>query len=209
MGSTGPAIWYTRRVANYEVLWLKGTDQVSQAAGVAARALRDNPSTVAVSSDRLVRLEMMHSTFTAMLSGARVAGVRRGKSILGVAGAVPPGECIDAMLPPEVRTLDVPAPEATDADRFLYLGSILAANDLLESHWHVGPVGVEPGFQGMGMGRAAMELLCGEFDEHGRLAWLETDKPENVRFYSGLGFEVVDEIQLLSARNWFMRREAR
>jgi hypothetical protein len=54
-----------------------------------------------------------------------------------------------------------------------------------------------------------MELLCDEFDQHRRLAWLETDKPENVRFYSGLGFEVVEEIPLLSARNWFMRREAR
>jgi ribosomal protein S18 acetylase RimI-like enzyme len=196
-------------MGDVEVLWLKGTDQVSQAAGVTARALRDNPSTVAVSSDPLVRLDMMHGTFAAMLSGARIAGVRRGKSVLGVAGAVPPGACIDAMLPSGVRMLDVPAPEATDADRFLHLGSILAAHDLIESHWHVGPVGVEPGFQGMGLGRAAMELLCGEFDQHRRLAWLETDKPENVRFYSGLGFEVVEEIPLLSARNWFMRREAR
>jgi len=202
-----PSFWYTRSVATYEVLWLKGTDQVSQAAGVTARALRDNPSTVAVSGDPLVRLEMMHSTFAGMLSEARVAVVRRGRTVLGAAGAVPPGACIDAMLPPEVRTLDVPGPEATDADRFLHLGSVLAAHDLLEPHWHVGPVGVEPGFQGMGMGRAAMRLLCDEFDQHHRLAWLETDKPENVRFYSGLGFDVVEEIPLLSARNWFMRRE--
>ncbi len=54
-----------------------------------------------------------------------------------------------------------------------------------------------------------MKLLCDEFDENGRLAWLETDKPENVRFYIGWGFEVVEEIPLLSARNWFMRREPR
>ena len=54
-----------------------------------------------------------------------------------------------------------------------------------------------------------MKLLCGEFDEHGRLAWLETDKPENVRFYIGHGFEVAEEIPFLSARNWFMRRDPR
>ncbi len=112
-----------------------------------------------------------------------------------------------AMLPPEIRTLDVPSPDAGDADRFLHMGSILAAHDLAETHWHVGPVGVEPGFQGMGLGRAAMRHLCHEFDERGRLAWLETDKPENVRFYIGLGFEVVEEIPLLGARNWFMRRD--
>jgi ribosomal protein S18 acetylase RimI-like enzyme len=105
--------------------------------------------------------------------------------------------------------VDEPGPEATDADRFLHLGSVLAEHDLLESHWHVGPVGVEPGFQGMGLGGAAMRLLCGELDEHGRLAWLETDKPENVRFYIGHGFEVVEEIAFLSARNWFMRRDPR
>jgi ribosomal protein S18 acetylase RimI-like enzyme len=196
-------------VDDVEVLWLKGTGQVAQAAGVTARALRDNPSSMAVSNDPLVRLEMMHATFTGMLTGARVAGVRRGNCVLGVAGAAPPGCCIESMLPPEVRALAVPGPDATDADRFLHMGSVLAEHDLPAPHWHVGPVGVEPGFQGMGIGRAAMELLCDEFDEHHRLAWLETDKPENVRFYIGVGFEVFEEIPLLSGRNWFMRRQPR
>jgi len=73
----------------------------------------------------------------------------------------------------------------------------------------VGPVGVEPGFQSMGMGRAAMRLLCDEFDEYGRLSWLKTVKPGNVRFYRGLGYEVVDESPMLSAHLWFMRRPPR
>jgi ribosomal protein S18 acetylase RimI-like enzyme len=196
-------------VAEYGVQWLTGADQVSQAVGVTARALRDNPTSRSVSSDPLVRLEMLYTTFRGMLTGARVAGVVRGDCVLGVAGADPPGDCVATMLPPEIRLLDEPGPDATDADRFLHLGSVLADHDLIESHWHVGPVGVEPGFQGMGLGGAAMKLLCGEFDEHGRLAWLETDKPENVRFYIGHGFEVVEEIPFLSARNWFMRRDPR
>jgi ribosomal protein S18 acetylase RimI-like enzyme len=196
-------------MADYEILWLKDADQLSQSVGTAARALRDNPSSLAVSDDPLVRLEMMYSAFGGMLANARVAGVRRGSCVLGVAGAVEPGHCIASWLPPETRTLDTPPSGASDAERFLHLGSVLAAHDPLESHWHVGPVGVEPGFQGMGMGGAAMKLLCDEFDENGRLAWLETDKPENVRFYIGWGFEVVEEIPLLSARNWFMRREPR
>ncbi len=61
----------------------------------------------------------------------------------------------------------------------------------------------------MGMGRAAMRLLCVEFDEHRRVSWLETAKPENVRFYIGLGFEVVEESPMLAAHMWFMRREPR
>ena len=193
---------------DYEVRWLGGAEQISQAAGVTARALRDSPTSLAVSSDPFVRLEMLHSTFGGMLADARVAGVRRGGCVLGVAGALRPGLCIDSTLPTEVRTLDTPSSDATDADRFLYSGSVMAAHDLPEPHWHVGPVGVEPGFQGMGLGRAAMRLLCEEFDERQRLAWLETDKPENVRFYIGLGFEVVEEVPMLSSRFWFMRREA-
>lgn len=192
-----------------QTAWLKGTDQTAQAAKVAARALRDSPTALAVSDDPLVRFEMFHSTFLGMLAGARVAGVRLGGTVLGVAATEHPGNCIASLLPPEFRVLDAPAPEATDADRFLHLGSILAAHDLLEPHWHVGPVTVEPEFQGRGLGRSAMGLLCEEFDQYGRLAWLETDKPENVRFYIGLGFEVAEETSILSARNWFMRRDPR
>ena len=195
-------------VDDYNVLWLDEAEQISQAAGVTARALRDSPNSVAVSDDPFVRLEMLYNTFGGMLGDARVAGVRRGHCVLGVAGAVQPGRCIDSMLPAEVRTRDAPSPGATDAERFLYSGSVMAEHDLPEPHWHVGPVGVEPGFQGMGLGRAAMRHLCTEFDEHQRLAWLETDKPENVRFYIGLGFEVVEEVPMLTSRFWFMRREA-
>lgn len=194
---------------DYEVLWLDGADQISQAAGVTARALRDNPSSMGVSPDPLVRLEMLHSTFGRTLGGARVAGVRRGNCVLGVAAADPPGHCISSMLPRELWKLDPPDPGASDAERFLHFGSVLAAHDLAESHWHVGPVGVEPGFQGMGIGRDAMTLLCAELDQYQRLAWLETDKPHNVRFYISLGFEVVEETPLFSSRNWFMRREPR
>ena len=193
---------------DFEVLWLEDPEQIAQAAGVTARSMRDSPNSVAVSDDPFVRLEMLYSTFGGMLGDARVAGVRRGGCVLGVAGALRPGHCIDAMLPEDVRTPDAPSPDATDAARFLYSGSIMAAHDLAEPHWHVGPVGVEPGFQGMGLGRAAMRLLCDEFDEHRRLAWLETDKPENVRFYIGLGFEIVEEAPMLASNFWFMRREA-
>jgi ribosomal protein S18 acetylase RimI-like enzyme len=189
------------------VLWLTEPDQIAQAAGVAARALRDDPDWVAVSDDPLVRLEMLYSMFSSSLAGSRVAGVRRGDCILGVASAVEPGHCVGAILPPEVRVLEAPPMGASDSDRLLHLRSILAAHDMDEPHWHVGPVGVEPGFQAMGMGRAAMRLLCEEFDQHGRVSWLKTAKPGNVRFYSGLGFEVVEESRMLTAHLWFMRRQ--
>ena len=193
-------------MARVEAEWLEGADSVTQAAGVTARALRDSPSAVAISTDPLQRFDMLHRAFSAALAVARVAGIRQGRCVLGVAGAVPPGHCVGAALTPELRTLEVPDANATDADRFLYSASIMARHDPLEPHWHVGPVGVEPGFQSMGLGRAAMGLLCDEFDQYGRLAWLETDKPGNVPFYRGLGFELMAEEVMLDARYWFMRR---
>jgi len=192
---------------DFEVLWLNEIEQISQAVGVTARSLRDGPDTMAISDDPLVRLEMLYSTFGGTREGALVAGVRRGGCVLGAAMAVGPGHCVGSRLPPEVRTLEAPPSDATDAARFLHLGSVLASHDLDEPHWHVGPVGVEPGFQSMGMGRAAMMLLCADFDQHGKVSWLETAKPENVRFYINLGFEVVEESPMLTAHMWFMRRE--
>ena len=58
-----------------EVLWLTEADQIAQAVGVAARALRNDPDWMAISDDPLVRLEMLYSTFAGSLEGARVAGV--------------------------------------------------------------------------------------------------------------------------------------
>jgi ribosomal protein S18 acetylase RimI-like enzyme len=194
-------------VEDVEVLWLTDADQIAQAVGVAARALRDDPDWVAVSDDPLVRLEMLYSMFAGSLEGARVAGVRRGNRILGVASAVEPGHCVGARLPPEVRSLESPSKNASDSDRLMHFRSVLAAHDVDEPHWHVGPVGVEPGFQSMGIGGAAMRLLCEEFDEHRRVSWLKTAKTENVRFYVGLGFEVVEESPMLAAHLWFMRRQ--
>jgi len=200
---------YNRRMGVAEVLWLTGADQITQAAGVAARALRDDPDWRAISDDPLVRRDMLHAMFAGSLRAARVAGVRQGERVLGVAAALGPGLCVGASLPPEARNLESPSIDASDSERLLYFRSVLASHDPEEPHWHVGPVGVEPGFQSMGMGRAAMRLLCDEFDEYGRLSWLKTVKPGNVRFYRGLGYEVVDESPMLSAHLWFMRRPPR
>jgi hypothetical protein len=41
-----------------------------------------------------------------------------------------------------------------------------------------------------------------------RGAYLETDKPENVRFYERFGFEVVGEEEVIGVPNWYMARPA-
>ena len=190
--------------------WLDGDEDRLQAAGVAARALRDNPTSIAVSDDPLVRIELFHRVFLGMVRNAPGIAARRGGCVLGVAAATAPGSsCVGQWLPHESRILSDPKAEASDLDRLLRVGSVSAANDLEEDHWHFGPVAVEPGFQGLGIGHVVMRMLCDHIDECGDLAWLETDKIENVRFYTSLGFELVSEVQVLSTSCWFMRREPR
>ena len=52
-----------------------------------------------------------------------------------------------------------------------------------------------------------LERFCARMDDEGEMAHLETDNPENVRFYERFGFATVDEAEVLGIPNWFMRRE--
>ena len=49
---------------------------------------------------------------------------------------------------------------------------------------------------------------CRRLDDAGLLAYLETDKRENVRRYERFGFGVTAEADVIGVKNWFMTREA-
>ena len=57
------------------------------------------------------------------------------------------------------------------------------------------------------MGSLLMRVFA-RMDAAGEVAYLETDKPENVRFYERFGFEVVGEEEVPGMSNWFMLRRA-
>ena len=67
----------------------------------------------------------------------------------------------------------------------------------------------DAGKQGRGIGSAMMRAFCDRVDRDHALAYLETDKPENVGFYEKSGFETVGEANVIGTPNWFMRREPR
>jgi len=73
-------------------------------------------------------------------------------------------------------------------------------------HWHFGPIGVPPELQKTGVGRLMMQHFCKRVDETGAMAYLETDRPENVGFYEKSGFAVIEEGIVLDTPNWFMSR---
>ncbi len=63
-----------------------------------------------------------------------------------------------------------------------------------------------PERQGQGLGRQLLTYFCEHVDRLGMAAYLETDKPENVRLYQRFNFEVTSEALVLGVPNWFMWR---
>jgi ribosomal protein S18 acetylase RimI-like enzyme len=83
-----------------------------------------------------------------------------------------------------------------------------AKHDPVEQHWHLGPVGVLPTHQGLGIGSTLMERFCTEVDACMAKAYLETDLDRNVRFYEKFGFKVVSESEIFGVKNRYMLRES-
>jgi ribosomal protein S18 acetylase RimI-like enzyme len=92
--------------------------------------------------------------------------------------------------------------------RSLQIQSNWGKHDPQQRHWHLGPLGVLPQLQRLGIGSRMMEKSCEIIDQKKDAAYLETDRPENVLFYERFGFSVTAEEQILGVRNWFMWRSS-
>src|SRR5262249_40390764 len=138
--------------------------------------------------------------------GQILAGFRD-TDMLGVCGFAPPGLC-QPTLGEKVRILPsvLAGNQIGTARRIVRWTGAWSRQDPAEPHWHLGPLAVEPAVQGQGVGHALMVEFCALMDRYAGLAYLETDKYENVRFYRHFGFSVVAEAEVLGMRNWFMSR---
>ena len=77
-----------------------------------------------------------------------------------------------------------------------------------EPHLFLNALGVDPGRQRGGAGRALVGWLVERSEQLGVPAFLHTTRPENLPYYRGFGFEVVGERPLpRSGRFWSMLRE--
>lgn len=193
-----------------------GPSDLVAAGGVAGRALSDNPTFRWVAGDEdIVRVGGALDVFVGLMEAmpGPQLGAFVGRHVVGVAGNAPPGACIGATATDEIRTVSDDLDSTIDVSRALVVWSLLCGHDLAERHWHVGPISVEPGLQGLGIGGALMRPLCARMDDAGEVGWLETDKPDNVVFYRRHGFEAVEEVPTSDERGsfttWFMRRAPR
>jgi ribosomal protein S18 acetylase RimI-like enzyme len=82
-----------------------------------------------------------------------------------------------------------------------------AKYDPVAQHWHLGPIGVLPTHQGLGIGSILMDRFCKEVDSCLAKAYLETDLDKNVRFYEKFGFKVVSESEIFGVKNRYMLRD--
>ena len=182
------------------------------AALLLARAMCDNPIDVrAFGGEAPRRRRSLERFYAPVLYGldrrGQILGGFRDAEMVAICAFAPPGHC-QATLAEKVRILPsvVLANQIGTAARIFQWVVAWSRRDPSEPHWHLGPVAVEPAVQGQGVGRVLMADFCTRMDECAGLAYLETDKHENVGFYRRFGFSVVAEAEVLGVRNWFMSR---
>lgn len=64
-----------------------------------------------------------------------------------------------------------------------------------EPHWYLPMIGVDPAYQGTGLGSALMTEGLKAVDRDGLIAYLESSNPRNISLYERHGFQVIAEIQ--------------
>lgn len=77
----------------------------------------------------------------------------------------------------------------------------------LNQHWHLGPIGVLPEYQGQGIGSLLMQRFCKEVDICQASAYLETDLDRNVVFYEKFGFRIINTSLIFDVDNRYMLRD--
>lgn len=187
--------------------------EIPELVGVLKRGMRDNPVHVAALGDdperREQRLERLFTALFAVARDQRPLVARHDGRVVGGTGDWAPGGCrMDArqklaMLPAMAWL----GPRSTVAT--IRWTRAWEKRNPDRPHSHLGPIAVERHLQGQGIGSRILRAYCERLDRLGEPAYLETDKPQNVRLYKRFGFQVVDEAEVIGVPNWFMWRERR
>jgi ribosomal protein S18 acetylase RimI-like enzyme len=190
---------------NFYISFMENSD-VKESAKVLSIAMLNNPLHVAVfqgnSENERLEIEKMFYELLIKLPGIvflvkeqqKIVGVMRMKSCEGSKATDDPKDPKDSK----------------DENDIGWRKSVWhtewARHEPLSQHWHLGPIGVLPSHQGLGIGSILMERFCKEVDACLTKAYLETDLDKNVRFYEKFGFKVVSESKIFDIKNRYMLR---
>src|SRR5262249_53028033 len=175
------------------------------------RAMRDDPMHEAVFGCKAQhRFSQLDRFFSALLPlmGSTPLSAWEADRLIGVAGFFRPGACsltLTSQFRIAIRLLSVNIVELWRLRRWFHVSG---RHDPKECHWHLGPVAVDATWQRQGVGSQMLQAFCARLDQRGEAAFLETDKPESVRFYARSGFEVTATAKVLGVPNWWMNRPA-
>lgn len=65
-----------------------------------------------------------------------------------------------------------------------------------EPHFYLATIGIEPNFQGRGLGTTLMQRVLNVCDDENIVAYLESSNPRNVSLYERAGFETITDVPL-------------
>jgi ribosomal protein S18 acetylase RimI-like enzyme len=88
--------------------------------------------------------------------------------------------------------------QAVAPERLEEVGSVLGAMQSYHPDtpcWYLPLIGVDPHYQGKGLGAQLMKYALARCDEQGLPAYLESSNPANISLYERHGFEVIGRIQ--------------
>jgi ribosomal protein S18 acetylase RimI-like enzyme len=174
--------------------------------------MRDNPLHVqAFGEDPQRRGTALARMFEVVLNQyvrkGTVLGAFESDTLVAVCAMIRPGRC---QATPVEKLRILPALLAgsglRSTIRVAQWGSRWSRYDPSEVHWHLGPVAVDLPMQGKGIGTALLRQFSAQMDAEQSVAYLETDKAENVPFYNRFRFDVASQDEVLGVNNWFMIR---
>jgi len=192
-------------MGNFQISFMEKSD-IQESASVLSVAMLDNPLHVAVFQGKGEKerreIEKMFGELLIELPGIvflakekqNIIGVMRMKSCEGF------------------KPVDDPEDPEDENDinwRKAVWHTEWARHEPKKQHWHLGPIGVLPSHQGLGIGSILMERFCMEVDACRAEAYLETDVDKNVRFYEKYGFKVFSESEIFGVKNRYMFRDSK
>ncbi|AKI98408.1 acetyltransferase (GNAT) family protein [Archangium gephyra] len=119
-------------------------------------------------------------------------GVSATERFEGVAMWLPPGVHAD---PARMAALDMPGTEEDEA----IAGELrveMQRHHPAQPHWYLLALGVDPRFQGRGVGSALLRHTLARIDAEGAPAYLEASNPTLIPFYERHGFKVAAVIEV-------------